>query len=124
MNNVKYHYSVSYIKNEIIEEILDYAPKGQMANLYTRKKTEDLEYDIIDFGKNLTDRKIPNKIFKNQLYISKFGVDYPHKQLTKVYQYFANINVWNAADKFTISDLSKEISELISQSENTNLKID
>lgn len=122
LNNVKYHYSISYIKNEIIEEILDSAPKGQMANLYTRKKTEDLEYDIIDFGKNLTDRKIPKKIFKNQLYISKFGVDYPHEQLTKVYQYFANINVWNAADKFTISDLSKEISELISQSENTNLK--
>ena len=122
LNNVKYHYSVSYTKNEIIEEILDSAPKGQMANLYTRKKTEDLEYDIIDFGKKLVDRRIPRKIFKNQLYISKFGVDYPHEQLTKVYQYFANINVWNAADKFTISDLSKEISELISQSENTKLK--
>ena len=122
LNYVKYHYSISYIKNEIVEESLDSAPNGQMSNLYTRSKTEDLEYDVIDFGKNLIDKKIPKKIFKNQLYISKFGVDYPHEQLTKVYQYFANINVWNAADKFTISDLSKEISELISQSENSNLK--
>jgi AAA15 family ATPase/GTPase len=122
LNSVKHHYSISYNKNQITEEVLDSAPKGQISNLYTRKKTEDTEFDEIEFGKNLIDKKVPKRIFKNQLYISKFGVDYPHEQLTKIYQYFVSINVWNAADKFTISDLSKEISELISQSENLNLK--
>ena len=122
LNNVKYHYSISYTNNRVVEEVLESAPKGQMSNLFLRRSEKNSDFDIIELGKNLVDKKLPKKIFKNQLYISKFGVDYPHEQLTKVYQYFANINVWNAADKFTINDLSKEISEVISQPENINLK--
>jgi AAA15 family ATPase/GTPase len=122
LNEIKYSYQIAYNKTRILSEVLDFAPKGQMSNLYERKTDPNSDFDLVTFGKNLSDKKVPKKIFKNQLYISKFGVDFPHEQLTNVYKYFININVWNAADKFTINDLSKEISEIISQPENINLK--
>lgn len=118
----KYDYEISFQKQNIIFEKLDFSPKGQTSNLFERVLSNDNEYDTIELGKNLIDKRIPKKIFKNQLYLSKFGIDIPHEQLTPIYRYLTSINVWNASDKFDISDLSKKISVLISQPENEKLK--
>jgi len=122
IESVKYDYEISFVKNAILFEKLDFSPKGQIANLFERKIIVEEEFDLIDLGKSLIDKKIPKKVFKNQLYLSKFGVDIPHEQLTAVYKYLSNINVWNAADKFSISELSNEVSKFISQPENKKLK--
>jgi AAA15 family ATPase/GTPase len=122
LENIKYDYEISFVKDAIVNEKLNFSPKGQVSNLFDRKIKNEEDFDIIDLGKNLMDKRIPKKIFKNQLYLSKFGIDIPHDQLTSVYKYLASINVWNAADKFNINDLSNEISKFISQPENEKLK--
>lgn len=122
LDSIRYSYQISFDKTKILSEILESAPKGQMSVLYERKFDSNAEFDFIELGKNLIDKRIPKKVFKNQLFLSKFGIDTPHEQLTNVYRYLTNINVWNAADKFTITDLSKEIAEIISQPENVTLK--
>jgi AAA15 family ATPase/GTPase len=119
---IKYDYEISFDKRNIVLEKLEFSPKGQTSNLFERILSNDTDYDTVELGKNLVDKRIPKRIFKNQLYLSKFGIDTPHDQLTPVFRYLSNINVWNAYDKFSISDLSNEISVLISQSENDNLK--
>lgn len=119
---VKYDYEISFDKQKIVFEKLDFFPKGQVSNLFERVLSKDSDFDTIELGKNLVDKRIPKKIFKNQLYLSKFGVDIPHDQLTSIYRYLASIGVWNASDKRTISDLSKTISSLISQPENEKFK--
>jgi len=122
INAVKYDYEISFQKQKIVFEKLDFSPKGQTSNLFERVLSNDSDYDTIELGKMLVGKRIPKKIFKNQLYLSKFGVDVPHDQLTAVYRYLTSISVWNASDKRTISDLSKKISELISQPENEKFK--
>lgn len=122
LDGVKYDYEISFDKRNIIFEKLDFSPKGQISNLFERVLSSDADYDTVQLGKNLVDKRIPKKIFKSQLYLSRFGIDTPHDQLTPIFRYLTNINVWNAYDKFSISDLSNEISILISQPENEKLK--
>jgi AAA15 family ATPase/GTPase len=122
LDSTKYDYELSFSKQKIVFEKLDFSPKGQTSNLFVRVLSDDIDYDTIELGKNLVDKRIPKKVFKNQLYLSKFGVDIPHDQLTTVYKYLTNISVWNASSKLTIKDLTKEISALISQPENENFK--
>lgn len=119
---IKYDYEVSFDKKNIVFEKLDFSPKGQTSNLFERLLSIDGDYDTIELGKNLIDKRISKKIFKNQLYLSKFGTDTPHDQLTPIFRYLTNINVWSAYDKFNISDLSKEVSVLVSQLGNEKLK--
>lgn len=122
LDKIKYNYIIGFDKKNIVFEKLDFYPKGQPSNLYERIINKEFDYDVIELGKNLVDKKIIKKIFKNQLYLSKFGSDIPHEQLTSVYKYLTNINVWNTFDKMNISELSKEVSELISNPENIKLK--
>lgn len=119
---VKYEYEISFGKQNIVFEKLDFSPNGQTSNLFERVLSQNGDYDTIKLGEDLVDKRIPKKIFKNQLYLSKFGIDTPHDQLTPIFRYLTNINVWSAYDKFSISDLSREISILISQPENEKLK--
>lgn len=122
LDSIKYDYEFSYNKQNIGFEKLDFSPKGQVSNLFIRTVSNDSDYDTIELGKNLIDKRIPKKIFKNQLYLSKFGVDTPHEQLTPIFKYFTGINVWNAYDQYSISELSTEIANFIAQSENEKLK--
>lgn len=122
LNKIKYDYAFSFNKNHITSERLDFAPKGQNSNLFTRIIAETNDYDTIEFGTNLIDKKINKKTFKNQLFLSRFGSDTPHDQFTPVFKYLTAINVWNAYEKFSISDLFKEISNYVSQPENINFK--
>lgn len=122
LNSIKYEYNIAFDKRQITLEKLDFSPKGQISNLFERLISKSDDYDTIELGKNLTDKRIPKKVFKNQLYLSKFGIETPHDQLTPIFRYLTNINVWSAHDKFNINELSKEIATLISQPENEQLK--
>ncbi|MFD0963760.1 AAA family ATPase [Pseudofulvibacter geojedonensis] len=116
LKKIKYSYQVCIKDNYVESEILDYYPKGAPANLFKRfvdKKNEKDDFVEVSFGKNLLDKRISKKVFDNQLYISKFGSDTPHKQLTEVYKYFKDIEVWNALDSRDVNKLSREISKKI-----------
>lgn len=123
LNKVKYDYKVAIKENYIESEILDYYPKGASANLFKRfgKNNNDNEDFVeVSLGKSLVDKRISKKVFDNQLYLSKFGSDIPHEQLTEIYKYFNDFEVWNALDSRDINKLSKEISKKIATSDNSN----
>ena len=57
VDKVLYHYSISYDRNEVVDEWLNFYPKGQKAKVFHRKK------DVYEFGSN--------KIATGQRVISK-----------------------------------------------------
>lgn len=115
LNKVKYNYEVAVKENCIESEILDYYPKGSSANLFKRFGNNNNKEDFVEvsLGKNLIDKRISKKVFDNQLYLSKFGSDTPHEQLTEIYKYFKDFEVWNALNSRDVNKLSKDISKKI-----------
>jgi AAA15 family ATPase/GTPase len=121
LEKIKYDYKIEFKGNYIVSEILDYYPKGTSANLFKRFGRENenkLDFVQVSFGKNLIDKRISKKVFDNQLYLSKFGSDEPHEQLTEIYKYFQDLEVWNALDSRDVNKLSKEISKKIANPSN------
>lgn len=122
LEKIKYDYKIEFKDNYIVSEILDYYPKGTSANLFKRfgrKNENKLDFVEVSFGKNLIDKRISKKVFDNQLYLSKFGSDEPHEQLTEIYKYFQDLEVWNALDSRDVNELSKEISKKIANPSNS-----
>lgn len=75
-DNIKYYYEVIFNKDSIVEENLDFYPKGYPANLFSRKNDEFKYGDYLKGEK----RSIENQLLKNQLFLSK-GVINNHEQL-------------------------------------------
>ena len=126
LDKIKYNYQIGFKNNYIVSEILDYYPKGTSANLFkrfSRKNKNKIDFVEVVFGKSLIDKRISKKVFDNQLYLSKFGSDTPHEQLTKIYKYFQNLEVWNALDSGDVNQLSKEISKKIANPSNNKFNI-
>jgi AAA15 family ATPase/GTPase len=118
---VRYKYQIEFTRNEVLVEELDYYPKGQKQNLFKRIVDKDTS-DLLHTGrlsKNLGYKEYP--LFKNQLFLSKFGKDIPHELLTSVYLYFDSIEVWNALDIIKINSLREEIADELLNPENHNL---
>lgn len=70
-DQVRYLYSVVFDREQIIEEILDYYPSRQKANLFTRTATDT--WETISFGGRYKGgvKRIP--FFRNNSYLSKAG---------------------------------------------------
>jgi AAA15 family ATPase/GTPase len=117
---LKYQYEIEFDKKEIYVEKLSFYPKGQPAKLFERvpNNLENSESHQIEFGNSLKEKPSRKTVFKNQLYLSKFGSDEPNEQLTRIYRYFDDLAIWNVIDKTTITLLTKSISEEISKTEN------
>jgi AAA15 family ATPase/GTPase len=122
IETIKYEYTIGFTKNVIVEETLDFYPSGKGANLFKREPDISKDYTTVKIGKLLKPRDIPKSIFNNQAYLSKFGSDIPHPQLTEVYKYFSNLEIWNALDKFDVSKLCKDIATNIADSKNEHLR--
>jgi AAA15 family ATPase/GTPase len=119
LENVKYRYAITFNKDEILEETLDYFPKTQIANLFKRKRLMG-DYHEIDTAKDLKKTGVPKKFLKNQLILSKFGSE-PHEQLNAIYRFFDDLSIGNALDKRKISTLVDELGEEINKPENQAL---
>lgn len=117
-DSIKYNYEVEFGKNEIFLEKLNWYPKGQPALLFERT-LDNAEFHSIKFGSTLKFKPNRKKVFKNQLFLSKFSSDEPNEQLTHIYLYFKELAVWNATDRFRINRLAKKISEEISDPANS-----
>ncbi|MDR2914000.1 MAG: ATP-binding protein [Tannerella sp.] len=125
LDHIKYKYQFSYNKEEIIHESLDYFPKGQTANLFTRKNDTvggNFVHEV-RLGNQLKDQRIDKKLFKNQLYLSQFGSRIVHEQLTPIFLYFKEIETWNAVNKGYIDNYLQNnlIKELLAP-ENIEIK--
>lgn len=117
---IKYRYEIEYNKHEIqVEKLISY-PKGQPAELF-RRISEDRKFHSVKYGESLKDKPNRKEFFKNQLILSKFGYDEPNEQLTPIYKYFDEMEIWNALNRTKIERLSKEIAEEIFNSKNQSL---
>lgn len=87
-SNFKYIYSLLFNGTEIIEESLDYFPKSQRKNLFTRPiaKSNDGLIHTVKMGQDTALKTL--KVLKNQTVISKFGTDFPDEFFTPIYLYF------------------------------------
>jgi hypothetical protein len=85
VNNIKYHYSFSYDKNEIIEEFLYCYPNSKQTLFFKRN------YDDYEFGARLKGEKslVKNVTDKPQLFLSN-GANNRMTQLMVIYDYFKN----------------------------------
>lgn len=109
---IQYNYQLSFNREEIIHEELNYYPKGQSHNLFTRTNETDSKTGVIHVGK--LGKSLGYKeydVFKNQLLLSKFGREIPNETLAAVYLYFNTVEVWNALDVVRIENLKAEIAE-------------
>jgi AAA15 family ATPase/GTPase len=119
-DSLKYQYEIEFDKKEVYVEKLSFYPKGKTTKLFERisDNSNNAESHRIQFGDQLEEKPRRKTVFKNQLYLSKFGSDEPNEQLTPIYRYFDDLEIWNAIDKTTITRLTKSISEEISKTEN------
>jgi len=119
-NEARYIYEISYLENVVLKEVLTMYLTNQPSVLFERNGSDEKHEDYVEveLGKNLKDKRISKRVFRNQLYLSKFGKDIPHDHLTAVYKYFAGLEIWNVLDKRDVVKLSSEISKKISKPEN------
>lgn len=111
---VRYAYSVGFSRNEITEEKLSYWPEGKVSMLFERL-TGSAEFDEIRLGKSAEKTGIQRRLFKNQLFLSRFGTSDPHVQFTPVFSFFHDLEVWNASDSHGSKNLKREIEKRLAQ---------
>ncbi len=111
-DNIRYKYNIEYNQFEIIQETLDFFPKGYKANIFTRNKTKSIK-----FAKSFIDKRIDKKILPNQLFLSKSG-NSGHKQMGNIYLYFRTYTVHFNSGKQSQIKLKKTIESLFLNSNN------
>jgi len=109
---VKFWYKVAYTLSHIVEEELNFYPKGQPNRIFKRSGTpEDLSHKV-KLGKDFGNKEI--EIFNNQLILNKFGTDTPHDFLTKLYVYFDSIEIQNAVRPGSDNERIRRTSQIFS----------
>jgi AAA15 family ATPase/GTPase len=117
-DSIKYDYTVSFDRKHILNEELNYYPKQLKKNLFKRLVDPEQEFDSAKFNKEvLKEEEIgfssPQKIFKNQAILAKFGRDIPHVQLSSIFSYFAGWRIWEANNSEDIRMLTASIIDTV-----------
>lgn len=124
-NKIRHRYKVEYDWGEIIHESLDYFPKGQPANLFTRnnRMMDEEGFHVVKTPpENLKgQRGMKKTVLKNQLFLSKFGTD-PHAQLTPIFKYFKDMDIWNVSEQSKVNLLKRLLTKELMLPENETLK--
>lgn len=112
-DNLKYEYMVSFDGKSILAEHLNYYPKQLKRTLFERIVDPLQEFDTAKFDKEALKSddgfSTPQRIFKNQAILAKFGREIPHRQLTSIYSYFASWRIWEANNSEYIQRLTASI---------------
>lgn len=101
-NNHRYIYTVSYNKNHIIHESLDFYPTRQKANIFTRN--EDDTWETISFGNHYKGgaKRIP--FFRNNSYLSAAGNNAATPEMIRtVYSYFQQLISFGGSRRVPLS---------------------
>ncbi|MDC8106707.1 AAA family ATPase [Chryseobacterium sp. B21-037] len=123
LDKIKHIYSIEFLDNIVVNEVLSYYPNGRETNVFTRNKfdsSKDVQSGLLgyDFGKKTIN------VFKNQLLLSKFGDDEPHEVISKIFLYFKRMFVYNATNKLHYEILNDKISEDLLKDENLKVKLE
>lgn len=98
VKNILYRYELQFDKKSIIQENLNYYPKGRPVVLFERElpkeENESFIMHRIKPGASVSGFK-PFSVFNNQLLLSKFIIDTPSESITPASKYLADIIVSN-----------------------------
>lgn len=108
LGQVKYRYTLAFTRYEVVQEKLTFYPEGTRALLYERVQ-EPGDSHRIDPGKKLKRTRFSRQVFRHQLFLSRFGTTEPHPQLTEVFKFIQQIEIWNASDAIRMGQLRKQI---------------
>lgn len=108
-NAIKYHYKFSILEDRVINEELNYYPKGKITKVFTRDPYNEKNRVQKGFlGDSFKNKEI--NVFANQLILSKFGDDEPHELLTDVFLYFKSYEIINATNAVHKDFLNRKVS--------------
>lgn len=122
INHIKYNYHISFGRNEVYRERLEFFPQNRKAVLFERDYV-NADLHTVKLGKLLKNKRIGKTTFNNQLYLSRFGREEPHEQLTEVWRYFSKLEINTGMDRVKIQSLSSRIAGEISKPNNERLAI-
>lgn len=109
---IRYSYLISYSKNRILEESLDFYPSRQKANIF--KRGPDDTWETITFGGHYKGsvRRIP--FFGNNSYLSKAGNSAASPELVRnVYHYFRqSVRHVGSAEEILVQDFYEDVGAL------------
>ncbi len=114
----KYKYNISFNKQEIIAESLDYYPKKKSNNVFKRLLANGELVHTAKLGKDFGNKSY--EMYRNQLFLSKVGKDIPNLFLAGVYLYFDTIDIWNVSE-LRVALLKKIMIDEIKKIENDSL---
>jgi AAA15 family ATPase/GTPase len=121
-DHIKYTYEISYGRNEVFLEKLEFFPNNKAAILFERVSNNTEIHEVL-LGKLLKNKRISKTVFKNQLYLSKFGTTEPHEHLTQIFKYFDDIEISRGMDRFHIDTISRRIAKFMSSPENAEFTL-
>lgn len=118
-DNVRYKYSVSFSKSEIIHESLFYYPKGQPAKLFMRENKKPIIFGTSIKGDR---RSVEKQLLSNQLFLSK-GANSNIEQLKIPYLFFNKYIFARIYSDFDFDDsLINSYTRAIAEKKDTKLK--
>lgn len=119
----KFQYKIAFNQNEIVEESLCHFPNKKSQEIFKRgkeKKDEDENIHIIRLGKNFNYKKY--EIFKKIPLLSIFGkAENYHTNISPVYTYFNELEIWNVTESNWVRRLADYIKEELQKTENKPL---
>ena len=115
VNKLRYKYELSFDRQQVLSEELNYYPKGKVTLLYKRLVDSKAETHSIKFGSSIKSGIKSFKVFKNQLLISKFRSDTPCDYITDVAKYFADMVISNGYHEDFNLGVDKEMFKWLSE---------
>lgn len=109
-NNTRHKYHTIIEQKVIKKETLYYYPNKREVTIFERLPPDsesNIQKGILGdkFGKRTI------TVFKNQLLLSKFGVDEPHEMISEIYLYFKRMHIHNATNKLHYELLLNKLPE-------------
>jgi AAA15 family ATPase/GTPase len=123
-DQIKYKYELTFDRDRVIKESLEYFPKNSPKSLFKRFVPENTNSNthIARLGAEMKNKEI--EVLYNQTILSRFGDDTPNQIITDVFIYLLNFEVINIHNSRVISALIKEVNTEVSKNIDLNRRID
>ncbi|UQS13667.1 ATP/GTP-binding protein [Pseudomonas sp. HS6] len=106
-DDIRYIYSVTYNRTEVLSESLDFFPSRQKANIFKRALGDT--WETISFGSHYKGGQKRMPFFKNNSYLAKAGNNAAASELIRsVYNYLRSIFYMGFSQKLNVSTLYDE----------------
>jgi AAA15 family ATPase/GTPase len=113
VDSKKYVYETKYKRDHVEFEKLVVYDSTQPSTLFLRENAQE----SVKVFEKFVDQKVDVSILANQLFLTKVG-NSPNEQIGKIYLYFKDIEIWNAANTTRVrGELFRKILDKFSKSE-------